>query len=180
MLVFLRLVGVMNAAIWLGASVSFACAVVPALFSSEMLRLLPLSHAGAAALIVARHGFVLQSICGAIALSHLVVEWLYAGKPIQRWPTYLVAGLLGLAFLGGQVLQPKLQRLHLEMYGMRSTPQQRARASAAFRSWQAAVQTVNVLMILGLATYVWQVTSAGIAPRFVSATKFRGLTNNVS
>jgi len=170
---------VINAAIWLGASVSFTCAVAPAFFSSAMLELLRLPHAGAAQLIVAQHCFALQSMCGAIALSHLIVEWLYAGKPIHRWPTYLVTGLLGLA-LWSAVLQPKLQRLHLEMYGVRSTPQQRTRAAAAFRAWQGTVQAANVLMILGLATYVWQVTSAGIAPRFVSATKFRGLTNNVS
>lgn len=146
-----------------------------------MLRVLSHSypHAGAAQLIVAQHCFALQSICGAIALSHLVAERLYAGKALQRWPTYLVAGLFVLALLGGLV-QLKLQRLHLEMYGMRSTPQQRARAGATFRRWQAAAQAANVLMIFGLATYVWQVTSAGIAPRFVSATKFRGLTNNVS
>jgi hypothetical protein len=178
-LVFLRLVGVLNAAVWLGASVSLACAVAPAFFSSGMLRLLGLPHAGAAQLIVTKHSFALQAICGAIALSHLVAEWLYAGKPIHRGRTYLVTVLLGLALLGG-LLQPKLQRLHLEMYGLRSTPQQRARAGGAFRSWQAAIQATNVLTILGLAIYVWQVTSVGVAPRFVSATKFRGLTNNVS
>ncbi len=180
MLVFLRLIGVINAAVWLGASVTMVCAVAPAFFSSAMLRLLPLSHSGAAELIIAQHGFVLQYFCGAIALGHLVVEWIYAGKALRRWPTYLVGGLLGLALLGGQVLQPKLQRLHLEMYGVRSTRQQRERAGAAFRSWQLVVHAANVLTIFGLATYVWQVTSTGIAPRFVGATKFRGLTNNVS
>ena len=179
-LVFLRLIGIINAAVWLGASVTFVCAVIPAFFSSAMLRLLPLSHAGAAGLIVAQHCFVLQYFCGVIALGHLAAEWLYAGKPIQRWPTYLVGGLLGLALLGGQVLQPRLQRLHLEMYGVRSSPQQRARAGAAFRSWQVAIHAANMLTIFGLATYVWQVTSAGMAARFVGATKFRGLTNNVS
>jgi hypothetical protein len=178
-LVFLRLIGVLNAAVWLGAAVSFSSAVGPAFFSSAMLRLLSLPHAGAAQLIVAQHAFVLQSVCGAIALSHLVAEWLYAGKPIQRWPTFLVAGLLGLALFGA-LLQPKLQRLHLEMYGVRSTPQQRARAGAALRSWQAVVQAANVFMIVGLAIYVWRVNSVGIAPRFVRATKFRGLTNSVS
>ncbi len=168
-----------NAAVWLGAAVALACAVAPAFSSSAMIDLLRVPHAGAAQLIVARHGYALQAVCGAIALTHLVAEWLYAGKPIQRWPTYLVTGLFVVAVAGGLV-QPKLQRLHLEMYGVRSTPQQRVRAGDAFRSWHATVQAANVLMILGLAAYVCQVTSAGIAPRFVSATKFRGLTNHVS
>jgi hypothetical protein len=171
---------VINAAIWLGAAVTFACAVAPSFFSNAMLRLLPLSHSGAAELIVAQHCFVLQYVCGIIALVHLVVEWLYAGKPIYRWPTYLVGALLGLALLSGQVLQPKLQRLHLEMYGVRSTQQQRVRAGVAFRRWQGTTQAANVLAIFGLAAYVWQVTSAGIAVRFVGATKIRGLTNSVS
>jgi hypothetical protein len=178
-LVFLRLIGVLNAAIWLGTAVAFACAVAPAFYSSAMIDLLRVPHAGAAQLIVARHCFVLQAVCGAVALSHLIAEWLYAGKPIHRRRTYLVTGLFVLAVLGA-VLQPRLQRLHLEMYGVRSTPQQRARAGTAFRSWHATAQAANFLIIIGLAAYVWQVTSAGVAPRFGSATKFRGLTNHVS
>lgn len=180
MLVFLRLLGVLNAAVWLGAAVAFVCVIGPAFVSSAMRNVLPLSHAGAAELIITKHYFVLEYCCGLIALAHLVAEWLYAGKPIHHWPTYLVAALFTVAVLNGQMVQPKLQRSHLEMYGVRSTPQQRSRATEAFRSWQVALHAANVLMILGLTTYVWQVTSVGITPRYVSATKFRGLTNNVS
>src|SRR5439155_22401887 len=109
--------------------------------------------------------FGLQCWCGAIALAHLLAEWLYAGKSLRRWPTYLVVALFGVALFGGQVLEPKLQRLHLEKYGARSTVQQRERATGAFRGWQVVLQAANVLTILGLTTYVWQVSSAGIAPR---------------
>jgi len=178
-LVFLRFIGITNAAIWLGAAVGFVCVAAPAFFSDAMLRLLPISHAGAAELIVRERYFGLQYWCSAIAFGHLVVEWLYTGKPLRRWPTYLVVFLLGLALLGGLGLQPKLQRLHREIYGIRSTPQQRERARGWFRGWQVMAQTANVLTLLGLTTYVWQITSAGTAARFVSATKFRGLTNNV-
>jgi hypothetical protein len=179
-LVFLKMVGATNAAIWLGASVSFVFAVGPAFFSSAMLRLLPVSHAGAAALIVGRHYYALQYFCGTIAVAHLLADWLYSGKPLRRWPTYLVSSLLALALLGGLGLQPRLQRLHLEANGIRSTPQQKARAESAFRGWQVAGHLINFLSVAGLAAYVWQVTSVGIAPRFGGGSKFRGLTNNVS
>lgn len=180
MLVFLKLVGVTNAAIWLGSSVALVCVVAPAFYSGEMLRLLPVSHAGAAGLIVGSHYHVLHYVCGSIAIAHLTGEWLYTGKRLDRWPTYLVAGLFALALFAGQMVQPKLESRHLEMHGVRSTPQQRERARGAYRSWQAVMYMTNVMMILGLTTYVWQVTSSGITPRFGSTTKLRGLTNNVS
>jgi len=179
-LVILRLISVINAAIWLGSAVSYICVIAPGFFSDTMRPLLPFSHAGAAELIVRERYFALQYWCGGIALGHLFVEWLYTGKSLRRWPTYLVVGLLGLGLLGGGALRPKLQRLHLERYGARSDPQQSEQAGRALRNWQIVARVINVMTVIGLGVYMWHVASTGAAPRFASAVKFRGLTNQVS
>jgi hypothetical protein len=172
--VFLRLIGITTAAIWFGAAIFLTLAVGPAFFSPDMLKILPRSHAGAAAQLVLERYFVLQYWCGGFALAHLVLEWLYAGKPFRRWVLYLVLGLLGLALAGGIGFQPKLQRLHLEIYGVRSTPQQRDQARKSFTVWHAVAQTVNIFVTLGLYVNLLQVTAFTAPGRFLSIGKFRG------
>ena len=174
---FLRLTGITNAAVWLGAALFYTAAVSPAFFSSEMLRILPPLHAGAAAQVLAHDFYVLQYWCAAIALAHLVVEWLYAGKPVPRWSAYLVIGLLALALFNGLLAQPRMKRLHLERYGRYSTPQQREKAGQWYGVWQTAVHLVNVCVILGVWVHLWEVSSSGTIARFVGAAKYQGLTN---
>jgi hypothetical protein len=171
---FLRILGVTNAAIWFGAAVFFTVAIGPAFFSNQMLSILPRSHAGAAAQIVLEYYFSMHQWCGGIAVVHLIGEWLYASKPLRRWILYLVLALFGLGLLGGQVFQPKLKKLHLEMYGLRSTEQQRTQAKKSFDLWHGVAQTTNLLMALGLFAYLLQVTSPGVPSRFAAANKFRG------
>src|SRR5262249_8101692 len=62
----IRFIGVMNAAIWLGAAVSFTFAAAPAFFSGEALKmgLHPYWRGAMAELVLARY-FYLQYICGA-------------------------------------------------------------------------------------------------------------------
>lgn len=174
MIVFLRLLGITNAAIWFGAAIFLTFGVGPAFFSADMLSILPRSHAGAAAQIVLERYFVLQYWCGGIALAHLSGEWLYAGRPLRRWVLYLVLGLIGLGLEGGLVMQPKLQKLHLEIYGVRSTPQQREQAGKSFKAWHAVAQMANLLVTLGLFVHLLQVTAFTAPGRFLNVNKFRG------
>jgi hypothetical protein len=171
---FLRVIGVTNAAIWFGSAIFFTVAAGPAFFSEEMLRILPRSHAGAAAQVVLERYFVFHQWCGGIALVHLLTEWLYASKPLARWTLYLVLALFGLGLIGGHYFQPKLQKLHLEIYGMRATEPQREQARKSFKIWHGVAQTTNLFMALGLFAYLLHVTAAGNSSRFVSANKFRG------
>jgi Domain of unknown function (DUF4149) len=171
---FLRLIGILNAAVWFGTAVFFAVAVWPGFFSAEMLRILPRSHSGAAAQVILERYFLLQYWCGGIALGHFVFEWLYAGKPLQRWIVYWVAGLLALELFGGLIVQPSLARLHLEFYGVRSTPRQREQAGKSFPFWQEILQVSNAVVVLGLGVYLWESTNATTGARFVGAAKLRG------
>src|SRR3989442_11060570 len=83
---------------WFGASIFFTFSVGPAFFSDKMIGLLTRPYAGAAAQIVIERYFFFHEMCGVIALAHLVAEWLYMGKPLQRLTLWLLLGIFALAW----------------------------------------------------------------------------------
>jgi hypothetical protein len=145
-----------------------------------MLEILPPAYSGAVAQVVLERFYAVQFWCCGIALSHLLMEWLYAGKPLRHWPTYLVLGLLALSLLSGLIVQPKLKRLHRDVYGVRSTPAQREQGRRSTRLWEGTLQFANFMTVAGLWVYLWRINSGVNSMRFVSAGKLRGLTNGVS
>jgi hypothetical protein len=163
-----------TAALWFGSAISFALAIWPAFSSAEMLGILPRSYSGAVSQIVLERYFLFQSWCGGVALVYLLADSLYAGKPWRRRILYLAMAMLGLSLCCGLIIEPKLKRLHMEIYGQRSTPQQRRLAANSFQGWQDVLHASNGLMILGLWVHLWRITTAGAPVRFVSAGKFRG------
>lgn len=184
MIVILRLIGVFNAAIWLGAAVFFTFGIAPTFFTDEVKHLLGTTQSGITAILVLERYFALHYWCGAIALAHQLAEWVYLGKQLQRLAWALLLGILCIGFAGGLVIQPKLQKLHQIKYGYARTPQgfvrsdtatpaRKAAADKSFKLWHGVSQALNLLALGGLAVYFWRVTHPGDAPRFVSATKFR-------
>jgi hypothetical protein len=180
---FLRFVGILNAAVWCGASI-FLLIGLPAVFSDELKRNLaqigvaPGAQAmgvGFAAQAVLARYFVLQYCCGAIGLIHLALEWLYARKPLLQRNLAILAALVGLALLGGLWLQPKLKDLHHTMY---LAPTQPAREEAAreFKAWHGASECGNLLVISGLLVYLWRISRPGDQARFgnLNLGKIRG------
>lgn len=177
MIGFLRFIGVTNASIWFGSAIFFTYIAWPAFFSPDMLRLFggataPLAKAygGAAAQVVLERHYILQQWCGAIAVFHLLVEWLYTGKAVHRFILWLVVGMFGLGLAGGYLLQPKMQELHYKMYGGRYAATERKKAERAFNIVNGVAQAANFLVTAGLLLCVWNVTNPASAPR----TKFRG------
>jgi hypothetical protein len=171
-------VGVLNAAVWLGAAIFFTMGAGPALVSTDMLTVLGAKNfpyfSGAVAQIVLARFFRLQVACAVIALVHLVTEWLYLGRPAQKLWLGLLLGLLVLSVAGNAWLCPKLSRLHLIQYALNTTRQDSDAAARSFRTWQGVFQAINVLMIGGLGLYLWRVTNPADSLRFVSPVKFRG------
>ena len=163
MIGFLRFVGVANAAVWFGASIFFTLSVGPAVFSSAMKEILGSEafpgYSGRIAILFVDRYFVLQQICGTIALVHLVAEWLYMGKPLQRLTLWLLIGISVLGLVGAHSLQPKLRRLHRTMYAFGSTPAQIEQARHSFKFWHASSQALNLVIISGVAVYLWRVTT---------------------
>ncbi len=183
--VLLRLIGVMNAAVWFGGSLFFTLAIAPTFFTPEMKRLFVPSYADAAvgliAQLVLQRYFVLQYWCGAIAVVHQLAEWVYLGRALPRLSLYFLAGVIGIGLAGGLWFQPKLKRLHEVRYGAEiyhrelSTPEMKAAAGKSFTLWHAVSQIANGLALVGLAYYTWNVINPPDPTRFIPATtpKFR-------
>jgi hypothetical protein len=170
--------GMLNAAIWLGAAIFCTLGVLPLVNSQKMMSLLgqayfPYMSGGIIRLIIVRL-FYWQIACAVIAWLHLVLEWLYLGRtPRRRWVALLTL-LFSASLITGLWLNPKLTRLHRSQHALNLTAGAREAAAKGFRFWDGVFQAVNVMLIGGVAVYFWRLTTNEDAPRFVTPVKFRG------
>jgi hypothetical protein len=175
----LRFLGLLNAAVWFGATFFFIFVAEPAATSSEaMQRLLGSKNfpyfSVAVSQIIAERFLGLFLICAILAMIHTGAEWLYFGKYPRRFWLILIFGL----FLGGlaQVygIQPKLKNLLLIQHNSNSRPDQRQVAGYSFRAWHVVSTGVNLLMLGGLGIYLWRVANPPDEMRFVGASNLPG------
>jgi hypothetical protein len=173
---FLRFVGILNAAVWFGTAIffTFGTGLVP--FSQEMRNLLgpnnfPFFSGAIAQILIARY-FHFQVGCAIVAALHLFAEWLYLGKYPQKLQAGLLIGLASAALIGGYWLQPRLKALHATKYSVNARPEIREAAARSFKAWHGVSQVVNLLMVGGLAVYLWRAANPSDQTRFVSAAKF--------
>jgi hypothetical protein len=173
---FLRCIGLLNAAIWFGAGIFFTFFVGPAIFSSDMQRLLESyfkSYSGLIAQMMIARYFKLSIVCGIVAIIHLLAEQFYFGRaPQKRWMSLLV-GLLALSLLGGCILQPKMNAWHKLRYDAKTPPETRETATHSFQVWHGISQAANLVMLVGLGFYVVRVGNPGEPTRFIGSGKFR-------
>lgn len=175
----LRFIGVLNAAVWLGAAFFFTFAVAPAFFTNEVKNVFQGSFfwPGLMLQFVIGRYFYLQQICGVVALVHLIAEWFYLGRALQRLNVVLLGGLLLLGFVGGFWIQPKLHELHLVKYSMNEHYQpvalsvaERTAAVKAWNTWHGISQALNFVALAGLVVYFWRVSHPSDDLRILSAT----------
>ena len=175
MVLILRFIGVMNAAVWFGGAWFFTFAVAPAFLAPEMQAILGEVYAGVIAQMLVARYFHLVYACGALAILHQAAEWLYLRRILPRLTLGLLLATLSLGLIGGLWLQPKLRNLHQVENGREGVypPEQKEAAARAFVWWQGVSQVLNILALGGLSIYFWRVTQAANAPRFIPAIKFR-------
>jgi hypothetical protein len=158
---FLRCLGILNAAVWFGSAMFFTFAAAPAVFSSDMQKLLGSNNypffSGAIAQIIFDHFFLLQLICSVLALFHLLGERLYFGRPPEGWRAALLAFLILLTLLGGFVARPRLEKLHKVKYAVNVSAETREAARQSFATWHGLSQAANFFMLVGLGFYVCRV-----------------------
>src|SRR4030095_8348720 len=73
----LRLVGIMNAAVWFGAAIFLTFFVAPTVFSHVLKQNLGEVWPGVIASMLLERYFVIQYFCAIIALVHAFTEWIY-------------------------------------------------------------------------------------------------------
>ena len=173
MIAILRFISVVNAAIWLGSAIFFTFGAGPAFFTLEMKALIPPPYNGLAAQLVLQRYFYLQHICGGIALLHLVAEWIYFARPMERLVSGTLVGVICLGLIGGLWIQPKLKHLHFVKYAARSTSIEREDATSSFAVWHGISMVFNVMMAGGVGFYFWSVMKTPSQTRFASTTRYR-------
>ena len=172
MLIVLRIVGTLNAAIWLGSAVFFTFGIAPATFSADMKRIFGDYYTGIIAQHLIASYFTVNLICGLIALGHFLAEMIYAGKPFRRFTFGLIVAMLGLGLVGAKVFAPKIKALHQIKY--HGNLDDRPRAAKQFARLHGVSMAGNLVSLIALVIYTWRITNPTDQPRFVSAQKFRG------
>ena len=162
MSVFLRWVGIVNAAIWFGAAI-FLVVALGAIFSPDIVEIFRKAgdtskfYSGAVAMAVFHRYFALQYVCGIIAILHLVAEKLYLGRALSRLGLGLVALLIVVALVGGGWLQPRMEKLRSESYSSPSA-EQKARAEHSFKTLHVTSEIINLFVMAGLLVHLIRVT----------------------
>ncbi len=152
-----------NAAIWFGASI-FLVVALGAIFSPEIVEVFRKNgdttkyYTGAVAMAVFHRYFVLQYICGIIAILHLVAEKLYLGRALPRLGIGLVGLLLFMALVGGWGVQPRIEKLRADKYANNVTAEQRAKAEHSLDTLHAVSVCINVFAMAGLLVHLLRVT----------------------
>lgn len=170
--------GVVNAAVWLGAAIFWMCGVQPAVYSSGMAAQLGSGNypyfSGAISHILDQSYCRLYIACGVVALLHWGAERFYFGRPARKHTLGLVLALLaaGIVFTGW--LEPHQWELHRRAHAVNLQPADREAAAHSRRVWGAVSHAVDLVVLAGLVVYVWRVNTAVDAPRFVSSVKLRG------
>ena len=173
MIGLLRFVGLINAAVWFGAAL-FAALAAGSAVSPEMRELLgfrnfPYFSIAIGQMLLARY-FHVYLICSFVALLHVAAEWLYLGKyPHRLWLTFILILVL-IGIVQTYWLQPRLRTWHRLRYSEQTQSQA---ADRAFRFGQSLSEMLHIVVIAGLAIYVWRIAYPQNSTRFVSATKFR-------
>jgi hypothetical protein len=171
-LLVLRVIGVFNAAIWLGAGIFFTFGVAPGIFSEEMKRVFGHYYTGIIGQNLIGRYFALNLICCGIALLHFFAEIIYTGKPFRRFTFGLLLGILSVGLLGAYVFAPKMKAVHHAKY--LGDLAERPKAEQQFSRLHAVSSIGNIISLIALVIYTWQVTNPPDYTRFVSAQKFRG------
>lgn len=169
----LRYLAILNAAVWLGATVFFTLGAGPAIFGPEVAVFLPKPYRARVAEIVITRLFVVQQICGGFALALLLAECLKAGRWVRRVHLGVVAGLLLAALLAGFWLAPRMHRLQEIRYAPQASPVEQTAAARAFGAWHGFSQVINLAVLAGLLFHLWAVSRPPETPKL--ANTFRGV-----
>lgn len=174
---FLRFVGVVNAAVWLGATLFATVGVSPAAHSEDMKALLGPNNfpyfSGAIEQVILARLSTLHWVCAAVAVAHLLAERLYLGRPLRRLTGWLLMGMVLWGLAGDLLISPRTARWHRACHAVNATPASREAATRALQRWRATAWVGDALLLTGLVVYLWRVANPPAETRFIPAVKLR-------
>ena len=171
---FIRFTGLFNAAVWVGGSVFFSFLAGKVFFTSEVTDFTPPPYNGLVAQAMLGRYFMLHTICGVVAVLHLLIEWLYSGGRFPKRAIAIVCVLLGLALIGGKFINPKLTVWHQQKYQFKlktegdppmiENAEHKAdvvqNAKWKFTVWHGVSQIVNLAMLILLTWRFWRLAQS--------------------
>lgn len=174
---FLRFVGILNAAVWLGTTIFHLFGEGAALQSDSVRTLLGERYfpyfSGVIAQIVADRFFYWLLACGFLALAHLGAERLYLGRKSQSVGFGLVLGLIAVSLCLGVMVQPKQRMWHVQSHAVNATVPQRAASQKALRGWNGFAWGLHLLLVAGLGVHLWRLANPPEEKRFLGPPQFR-------
>ena len=172
----IKFAGVTIAAIWFGGTLFFTFFVAPAFFADPIKTLLPPPYNGQTIMYVFDRFYGMHYLFGTLALLHLGFDWIYTGKTLQRLNVILVGGALALAIFAGKWMDPKLEEYYrykyAEQYQLTVTEDEKSEYANSFGVWHGVSQGLNLLMLLGLWIYLWQMMHPNEGPKYLGSGKF--------
>jgi hypothetical protein len=169
----LRFIGLLNAAVWLGAMIFFTFAVGPTFFTPEVKSLVGAPRAGVIAQMVLERYFILQQWCSGIALVHLLAEWLYFNRLNSKASLWILLICLGVSLLAERELMPKMKQLHLVKYAVQTSDEQKKAAERSFSILHATSMITNLLMLGGVLFYYWRLSHGNQGGKSSAGVRFR-------
>ena len=177
MIGFLRFLGLINTAVWLGAAVFMLLGVESAAASAQMQELIGQNNfpyfSLAIAQVIQKRFLYVCLVCGSIAIGHMAAEWLYLGKYASGLWVGILGALLVMSAVQGGIVQPSLRRSHSLEFKPRAAAEERQLAAKSARVWRGVSRGINSVMVLGLIVYLWRVGNPQDPMRFVTARQFR-------
>lgn len=178
MIGFLRFIGIMNAAVWLGAAVFLAFGADPACFSPDMKGALRIGagdsyYTEAIAQVIITRYYLIALTCGVVALLHFLAGWLYQNRPRRKFSFVLLVGLFGWTLVASNLVQPAVAKFNKQRY-FATQPADRQEAVKPFRILRGVERAFNVLVVLGLVIYTWRMATPSDNLRFVRPVQFHG------
>ncbi|MCF7669869.1 MAG: DUF4149 domain-containing protein [Verrucomicrobia bacterium] len=161
MIALLRIIGLINASVWLGAAVFFTFSVSPALRSKPIIALFSTggtsdtaqAYLGALYHIVLGHFHVWQITCAIIALACLLALRVLSGKPARLIMFYLLIGLLGAGLVGRFWIQPELKRIHTIRFSTKNDQTMKLEYRKTYLNRYRLSTILNILSIVGISAF---------------------------
>lgn len=161
----IRIIGLINIAIWLGGAIFFTCVVAPAFFSTKMLALFggegapfARAYAGAANIIVLERYYYFNLVCGFIAFIHIFLEWLYSGQFVSRLKPAILIVVCAINLFFGVMMMPKMKSYFAQKYDQRIPAVQREAAERNFKLYHIIFWGANLVVIAGVGGYFYNLT----------------------